>query len=156
MSAYAHVHGQHDYMRKPFAPLGCLVMAHVKPKNRRTWDTHGEVGFDIGTSMEHHRCFHVITNPQVMPETLILKAAAELTSALKGAELRETETAEALAKVSELFLKIAESKAAKTMAREQQNANSTHPAAPRAVPLLRSLTRHVRPSSGRHNRPRTP
>jgi hypothetical protein len=52
--AYAHVHGQHDYMRKPFAPLGCAVMAHVKPKNRRTWDTHGEVGFNIGTSMEHH------------------------------------------------------------------------------------------------------
>ena len=59
ISAYAHMHGQHDYMRKPFAPLGCSVMAHVKPKNRRTWDNHGEVGFNIGTSMEHHRCFHV-------------------------------------------------------------------------------------------------
>ena len=154
MSAYAHVHGQHDYMRKPFAPLGCSVMAHVKPKNRRTWDTHGEVGFNIGTSMEHHRCFHVyivktratrvsdsiffkhqyITNPQVTPETLILKAAAELTSALKGTVSRETETAEALAKVSELFLKIAESKAARTTAREQRNANRTHPEARRAVP----------------------
>jgi len=154
MSAYAHVHGQHDYMRKPFAPLGCAVMAHVKPKNRRTWDTHGEVGFNIGTSMEHHRCFHVyivktratrvsdsiffkhqyITNPQVTPETLILKAAAELTSALKGTVSRETETAEALAKVSELFLKIAESKAARTTAREQRNANRTHPEARRAVP----------------------
>ena len=31
ISAYAHVHGQHDYMRKPFAPLGCAVQAHVKP-----------------------------------------------------------------------------------------------------------------------------
>ena len=154
MSAYAHVHGQHDYMRKPFAPLGCSVMAHVKPKNRRTWDTHGEVGFNIGTSMEHHRCFHVyivktratrvsdsiffkhqyITNPQVTPETLILKAAAELTSALKGTVSRETETAAALAKVSELFLKIAESKAARTTAREQRNANRTHPEARRAVP----------------------
>jgi hypothetical protein len=31
ISAYAHVHSQHDYMRKPFAPLGCAVQAHVKP-----------------------------------------------------------------------------------------------------------------------------
>jgi hypothetical protein len=112
------------------------------------------VGFNIGTLMEHHRCFHVyivktratrvsdsiffkhqyITNPQVTPETFILKAAAELTSALKGAVSRETETAEALAKVSELFLKIAESKAARTTAREQRNANRTHPTARRAVP----------------------
>jgi hypothetical protein len=30
ISAYAHVHGQHNYMRKPFAPLGCAVQAHVK------------------------------------------------------------------------------------------------------------------------------
>ena len=57
ISAFAHVHGQHDYMRHPFAPLGCSVMAHIKPKNRRTWDVHGEVGYSIGTSMEHHRCF---------------------------------------------------------------------------------------------------
>jgi hypothetical protein len=23
ISAFAHVHGQHDYMKKPFAPIGC-------------------------------------------------------------------------------------------------------------------------------------
>jgi hypothetical protein len=35
VSAYdAHVHGQHNYMTRPFAPLECAVMAHVKPKNR--------------------------------------------------------------------------------------------------------------------------
>jgi hypothetical protein len=54
VSAYAHVHGQHDYMKRPFTPLGCAVMAHIKPKNRRTWDTHAEMGFNIGTAMEHH------------------------------------------------------------------------------------------------------
>ena len=81
-------------------------MAHVKPKNRRTWDVHGEVGYSIGTSMEHHRCFNIfivkmratrvsdvvffkhqyitITNSQIMQEALIMKAAAELTSTLKG------------------------------------------------------------------------
>jgi hypothetical protein len=59
ISTYAHVHGQHDYMKHPFSPLGCLVMAHVKPKNRRTWDVHGKVGFNIGTLMEYHWCFNV-------------------------------------------------------------------------------------------------
>jgi hypothetical protein len=34
VSAYAHVHGQHDYMKCLFAPLRCTVMAHIKPKNR--------------------------------------------------------------------------------------------------------------------------
>ncbi len=36
VSVYARVHGQHNYMKRPFAPLGCLVMAHVKPMNRQT------------------------------------------------------------------------------------------------------------------------
>ena len=70
-----------------------------------------------------------ITNPQVTPETLVLKAAVELTSALKGTVSRETETADALAKVSELFAKIAEAKAARTTARELRNENRTHPEA---------------------------
>jgi hypothetical protein len=67
--------------------------------------------------MKHHRCFHVyivktratrisdlvffkhqyITNPKLTPETLILKAALKLTSALKGMVSREAETADALA-----------------------------------------------------------
>jgi hypothetical protein len=39
ISAYAHIHGPHDYMKKPFAPLGCAIQAYVKPENHRTWDT---------------------------------------------------------------------------------------------------------------------
>ena len=113
-------------------------MAHVKPKNRRTWDVHGEAGFCIGTAMEHHRCFNVyitktratrvsdtvffkhqyITNPRVTPETLVLKEAGELTSALKGTVARDSETAEALTKVSELFTKIAAAKADRAKAKE--------------------------------------
>ncbi len=131
VSAYVHVHGQHNYMKHLFAPLGCAVMAHVKPKNRRTWDTHTETGFNIGTAMEHHQCFHIymvkirativsdrvffkhqyITNPQIMPETLVIKAAVELTNVLKGTVSRDGETAEALQKVSSLFTKIAAAKA---------------------------------------------
>ncbi len=59
ISAFAHVHGQHDYMKKPFVPIGCAVQVHVKPKNRQTWDTHPEAGYNLGTSMEHHQCFKI-------------------------------------------------------------------------------------------------
>jgi len=155
--AYAHVHGQHGYMKHPFAPLGCSMMAHVKPKNRRTWDVHGKVGYSIGTSMEHHRCFNVyivktratrvndsvffkhqyITNPQITPETLVMKAAAELTSALKGTVSQDVETADALAKVSELFQKIAAAKAERAKAKEQRNQHRTHPSSRRVVPIPR-------------------
>jgi hypothetical protein len=110
-------------------------------------------------AMEHNRCFHIyivktratrisdlvffkhqyITNPQLTPETLVLKAASELTSALKGTVPQEAETADALARVSELFHKIAEAKAAKAKAKEQQNTHRTHPNARQAVPLPRVL-----------------
>jgi hypothetical protein len=110
-------------------------------------------------AMEHHRCFNVyivktratrisnlvffkhqyITNPQLTPETLTLKAASELTSALKGTLLCEAETADALARVSKLFHKIADAKAATAKAKEQRNTHRTHPNACRAVPLPRVL-----------------
>ncbi len=34
-------------------------MAHVKPKNRQSWDVHADTGFNIGMVMEHHQCFHI-------------------------------------------------------------------------------------------------
>jgi hypothetical protein len=33
ITAFAHVHGPHDYMKKPFAPLCCAIQAHVKPED---------------------------------------------------------------------------------------------------------------------------
>ncbi len=57
--AYPHVHGQHDHMRKPFAPLGCAVQGHVKPDVCQTRDTHSKARFNIRTSMEHNRGFKV-------------------------------------------------------------------------------------------------
>ncbi len=59
VSMYAHVYGQHDCMKRPFAPLRCAVMAHVKLKNRQSWDVHADTGFNIGSVMEHNQCFHV-------------------------------------------------------------------------------------------------
>ena len=62
VSAFAHVHGNHNYMRKPFAPIGCAIQTHVKPDDRLSWDTRSEPGFNLGTSMEHHCCFRVYVN----------------------------------------------------------------------------------------------
>jgi hypothetical protein len=56
-----------------------------------------------------------------MPETLVMKAAAELTNALKGTVLQDAEMSDALAKVSDLFQKIAASKAERAKAKEQRN-----------------------------------
>jgi hypothetical protein len=117
--------------------------------------------------MEHHRHFHIyivkmratrisnsvffkhqyITNPQLTPETLVLKATLELTSALKGTVLHEAETADALAQVSKPFHKIAEAKAATAKAKEQRNTHCTHPNARRAVPLPKVLINpHTQPA----------
>ena len=123
------------------APLGCAIQAHIKPDDRRTWDTRSESGFNLGTSMEHHRCFRVyitrtratrisntvhfkhqyITNPEISPESLMVAAAQQLTVALKGSIPTGNEMAEALTKVSELFTKIAAHKQAAATAKAQRN-----------------------------------
>ncbi len=64
---------------------------------------------------------HYITNPQVTPKTLFIKAALDLTSALKGTISHEGKTAEVLQKFSKLFTKIAAAKAELAKAKEQRN-----------------------------------
>jgi hypothetical protein len=153
--AFAHVHDHHNYTKKPFVPIGCAVQVHVKRKNRWTWDTHTKAGFNLGTSMEHHQCFKVyvaktratrvsntvffkhqyITNPMISPESLVVAAAQQLTTALKSNIPAGNKTAEALKKVSKLFTKIAEATAKVAKAKEQQNRIRTHPNARRTIPL---------------------
>jgi hypothetical protein len=88
-----------------------------------------------------------ITNPQLTLETLVLKAALELTSALKGTVSCEAETADALARVSKLFHKVAEAKVATAKAKEQRITHRTHPNARRAAPLPRVLINpHTQPA----------
>jgi hypothetical protein len=88
-----------------------------------------------------------ITNPQVTPETLIIKIALDLTSALKGTVSCDGKTAEALKKFSELFTKIAAEKSAMATVKEQQNNLWTHPNARRAVPLPMVVDRPPIPAS---------
>jgi hypothetical protein len=76
VSVYAHVHGQHDYMKRLFAPLGCAVMVHIKPKNRQSCDVRADTGFNIRTAMEHHQCFHIYivkTRAMRVSETVFFK-----------------------------------------------------------------------------------
>jgi hypothetical protein len=129
-------------MKHQFAPLGCVVIAHIKPKNRQSWDVHADTGFNIKTAMEHYQCFHIyivktratrisdtvffkhqyITHPQVTPDTLIIKAALDLTSELKGTVSRDGKMAEALQKFSKLFTKIV---AAKSELQRQKSNKTT-------------------------------
>ncbi len=87
-----------------------------------------------------------ITNPQVTPKTLVIKAA-ELTSVLKGLVSLNGETAEALEQFSKLFTKIAAAKAAMAKAKEQWNNLQTHPDACQAVPLSRVVNTPPIPAS---------
>ncbi len=157
LSAFAHVHGPHDYMKKQFALLGCAIQAHVKPDDRRTWNTPSDAGFSLGTSMQHHQCFWVyiaktratrisdtvffkhqyITNPMVSPESYVIAAAQQLTTALKGNILAGNKMAEALKKVSKLFTKIAATKNEAAKAMEQCNRV-------RATPTARKTTHFPR------------
>ena len=56
VSAYTHLHGPHDYNSNPYAPLGCAVEVYAHTQLRNMWEAHMELGFYIGTSMEHYRC----------------------------------------------------------------------------------------------------
>jgi hypothetical protein len=62
-----------------------------------------------------------ITNPKVSPETMVIQAAQQLSSALQGNIAPESKTAEALQRVSKLFTKIVLAKASSAKAKEQQN-----------------------------------
>ncbi len=147
--AFAHLYGTHDYMRKPFALIGCAVQMHVKPDNPLSWDTRSEPGFNLGTSMEYHQCFRVyvtrtratrisdtvvfkhqyITSPTISPESHMVAAAQQLIMALQGNIPAGNEMAEALTKVSKLFTKIALAKKEIAKAKEQRNRLQANPSA---------------------------
>ncbi len=74
--AFMHIHGTHDYIQKPFAPINCAVQMHIKPDDHLSWDTRSEPGFNLGTSMEHHQCFMVYvtrTRATRISDTVMLK-----------------------------------------------------------------------------------
>ena len=104
ISAYAYHHGSFDYNRMPLAPMGCAVQFHIKPDRRKTWGEHSMDGWYLRTSPEHYRCHIVfvkktqskrvtdtvffkhkyITQPEVTPADVIIKAYNDLRAALQG------------------------------------------------------------------------
>jgi hypothetical protein len=58
-SAAAHFHGLVDYNKTSFAPPGCKIIAHEKPRKRGTWAPHGQHGYSLGPEMHHFRCQNV-------------------------------------------------------------------------------------------------
>jgi hypothetical protein len=59
LSAAAHYYGLVDYNKTAFAPPGCKIIAHEKPRKRRTWAPHGQHGYSLGPAMHHYRCQNV-------------------------------------------------------------------------------------------------
>ncbi len=147
--AFAHVHGTHNYMRTPFAPIGCAVQMHVKPNNCLSSDTRSEPGFNLGTSMEHHQCFRVyvtrtratrisdtvlfkhqyITSSTISPKSHVVAAAQQLVTAIQGNIPEGNKTADSLTRVSKLFTKIALAKNEVAKAKEQRNRLWANPSA---------------------------
>jgi hypothetical protein len=57
LSAHASIFGQYDFNRIPIAPPGTKIIAHVTADARTTFGAHGKVGWYIGPSPEHYRCY---------------------------------------------------------------------------------------------------
>ena len=57
LSAYAYIHGPHDFNQVPLAPPGTKIVIHKKPETRKSWGYHGELGWYVGPAINHYRCF---------------------------------------------------------------------------------------------------
>jgi len=130
VSAYAHLHGTHDYNSNPFAPMGCKVEMYEMPTVRETWATHTVSGFYIGNSWEHYRNHKVwvkktknvragetvffnhkyLTQPTITTSDALLKAADDLSQAVKGVIPQTGATMEALEKLVDIFKQQAKEK----------------------------------------------
>ena len=128
ISAYAHLHGHHNFMKQPLAPLGCPVLAHKKPDKRGTWSDHAINAWNLGTSMEHHRCFKIyskttraeriadtvffkhkyLTTPTTTPEDAVVAAAQQLAQAIGGNSKGGNKVMAALQEAAKLFENIAQ------------------------------------------------
>jgi hypothetical protein len=72
LSAYASMFGNFDYNRTPLAPPGTKVVAHTPATTRTSFGQHGKVGWYVGPSLEHYRCYRCYF-PDTMQERDVLK-----------------------------------------------------------------------------------
>jgi hypothetical protein len=59
LSAWEQIHGRYDFNAHPIAPPGIKVLAHAKPTQRKTWETHAFEAWYVGPAMDHYRCHTV-------------------------------------------------------------------------------------------------
>lgn len=59
ISAWAHLHGQPQFMVTPIAPAGTKVVVYETPEQRASWSPHGVDGFYVGPALQHYRCYKV-------------------------------------------------------------------------------------------------
>ena len=123
ISAYAYLWKQHDYNANPFAPLGCKVEAHLVPTIRESWAPHTASGFYLGNAWDHYRCHEIyitdtrharicntvffkhkyLTMPTITPADALIRAADNLTEALKGVIPPPNMTTEAVDQLMLIF-----------------------------------------------------
>ena len=72
LSAHASLFGNFDFNRTPLAPMGTQVVAHTSADSRTPFGEHGKVGWYIGPSMEHYRCWKCYF-PDTLHERDVLK-----------------------------------------------------------------------------------
>ena len=71
LSAHASLFGNFDFNRTPIAPPGTRVVAHASADARASFAEHGRVGWYIGPSLQHYRCYRVYF-PDTMAEVDVL------------------------------------------------------------------------------------
>ncbi len=57
LSAWAYLFGQFNYNAAPLASPGAIVIVHVKPHKRASWDPHSVLGYYSGPALNHYRCY---------------------------------------------------------------------------------------------------
>ena len=72
LSAHASLFGQFDFNRTPLAPMGTQIVAHTSADTRTPFGEHGKVGWYIGPSFEHYRCWKCYF-PDTLHERDVLK-----------------------------------------------------------------------------------
>jgi len=96
---------------------------HLKPTARETWEEHSASGWNIGTSLEHYRCYDVwidktlgtrcgntvffkhkyLTMPTITSGDALVKAAIDLKDTIEKNVSKTLETEEALKTLMQIF-----------------------------------------------------
>ena len=107
LSAYQELMGGFDYNKTHIALVGVKVIIREKPATRQSWAAHGINGWYISPAMEHYMCHKVYATetrgekvgdpveffpqdlpmPKISSTYMVIKAAVELTHALKNPTL---------------------------------------------------------------------